>query len=33
MCIRCGECFKACPNNVLQASVLSRGWKVFGRLR
>jgi MauM/NapG family ferredoxin protein len=25
MCIRCGECFKACPNNVLQAQGISKG--------
>lgn len=25
MCIRCGECFKACPNNVLQAEGLQQG--------
>jgi NAD-dependent dihydropyrimidine dehydrogenase PreA subunit len=25
MCIRCGECFKACPNNVLQASGFEHG--------
>jgi len=24
-CIRCGECFKACPNNVLQAMGLNHG--------
>ena len=25
MCIRCGECFKACPNNVLQPMGFSHG--------
>lgn len=25
MCIRCGECFKACPNNVLQSLGFSHG--------
>ncbi len=25
MCIRCGECFKACPNNVLQAEGFEQG--------
>lgn len=25
MCIRCGECFKACPNNVLQAEAFEQG--------
>ncbi|NND97720.1 MAG: 4Fe-4S binding protein [Pirellulaceae bacterium] len=25
MCIRCGECFKACPNNVLQAQGFQQG--------
>ena len=25
MCIRCGECFKACPNNVLQAQGFEQG--------
>lgn len=25
MCIRCGECFKACPNNVLQPMGLGEG--------
>lgn len=25
MCIRCGECFKACPNNVLQAAGCEHG--------
>ena len=25
MCIRCGECFKACPNNVLQALGFQQG--------
>jgi len=25
MCIRCGECFKACPNNVLQAVGFEQG--------
>lgn len=25
MCIRCGECFKACPNNVLQPMAFQQG--------
>ena len=25
MCIRCGECFKVCPNNVLQAEAFQQG--------
>ncbi len=25
MCIRCGECFKACPNNVLQPEAFQQG--------
>src|SRR6185503_20601040 len=25
MCIRCGECFKACPNNVLQPLAFQQG--------
>ncbi len=25
MCIRCGECFKACPNNVLQPEAFEQG--------
>lgn len=25
MCIRCGECFKVCPNNVLQAEGFQQG--------
>jgi NAD-dependent dihydropyrimidine dehydrogenase PreA subunit len=25
MCIRCGECFKACPNNVLQSQGFAQG--------
>ncbi len=25
MCIRCGECFKVCPNNVLQAESFQQG--------
>jgi ferredoxin len=27
MCIRCGECFKVCPNNVLQAQGFQQGWQ------
>jgi ferredoxin len=27
MCIRCGECFKACPNNVLQVEGFQQGWE------
>ena len=27
MCIRCGECFKACPNNVLQAEGFQQGFE------
>jgi len=26
-CIRCGECFKVCPNNVLQAEGFKQGWE------
>ncbi|MFO0904874.1 MAG: 4Fe-4S binding protein [Pirellulales bacterium] len=26
-CIRCGECFKACPNNVLQPLAFEQGWE------
>ncbi|TWT76423.1 putative electron transport protein YccM [Planctomycetes bacterium CA13] len=26
MCIRCGECFKACPNHVLQLEGFQQGW-------
>ena len=26
LCIRCGECFKACPNNVLQAEGFQQGF-------
>lgn len=27
LCIRCGECFKVCPNNVLQAEGFEQGWE------
>ncbi|MCA9127225.1 MAG: 4Fe-4S binding protein [Planctomycetales bacterium] len=27
MCIRCGECFKACPNNVLQPEGFEQGFE------
>ncbi len=27
MCIRCGECFKACPNNVLQPEGFQQGFE------
>lgn len=27
MCIRCGECFKACPNNVLQPEAFEQGFE------
>ena len=27
LCIRCGECFKVCPNNVLQAQGFQQGWE------
>jgi ferredoxin len=27
MCIRCAECFKVCPNNVLQAAGYEQGWE------
>ncbi len=27
LCIRCGECFKACPNNVLQPESFQQGWE------
>ncbi|MDA1049605.1 MAG: 4Fe-4S binding protein [Planctomycetota bacterium] len=27
MCIRCGECFKACPNNVLQVEGFQQGFE------
>lgn len=27
MCIRCGECFKACPNNVLQPESFQQGFE------
>lgn len=27
MCIRCGECFKACPNNVLHAEGFEQGFE------
>ncbi|MHB1037835.1 MAG: 4Fe-4S binding protein [Pirellulales bacterium] len=27
LCVRCGECFKACPNNVLQPMGFEQGWE------
>ncbi len=27
LCIRCGECFKACPNDVLQPQSFQKGWE------
>ncbi len=27
MCIRCGECLQACPNDVLQPQAFQQGWK------
>lgn len=27
LCIRCGECFKVCPNNVLQSEGFKQGWE------
>lgn len=27
LCIRCGECFKVCPNNVLQPEGFKQGWE------
>ena len=33
LCIRCGECFKVCPNNVLQAEGFQQGLEGFGLRR
>jgi ferredoxin len=29
LCVRCGECFQACPNNVLQPVGFDHGWEAL----
>ena len=33
MCIRCGECYQACPSDVLQPLGFQQDWKGSGRRR